>query len=115
MSNVLILSAGGRVARHVVDRLKDNTSVNLTLYLRDVTQLDHLINLVKGDILDATQLNQAMQGKDIVYVNINGQEDVLTERIIEAMQAANVKRLVSLLQLVLMTKFPERLVSGTGK
>lgn len=110
MSNVLILGAGGQVARHVIDRLIDNEAVNLTLYLRNAGRLEGYgasrTKLIEGDILDAAKLNEAMQGQDLVYVNINGQEDVLTAHILEGMQAANVKRLVLIAALGIENEVP---------
>jgi uncharacterized protein YbjT (DUF2867 family) len=98
MTNVLILGAGGQVARHVIGRLSQNNSIHLTLYLRNVSHLQHLegrqIKLIEGDILDAEKLKNAMQGQDLVYVNINGQEDVIAEQTVKAMQTADVKRIV---------------------
>jgi uncharacterized protein YbjT (DUF2867 family) len=35
-----------------------------------------------------------MRGQDLVYVNINGQEDVIAEQTVKAMQTAGVKRIV---------------------
>jgi uncharacterized protein YbjT (DUF2867 family) len=98
MTNVLILGAGGQVARHVIDRLSQNNTIHLTLYLRNVTHLQHLeggqIKLIEGDILDGEKLKNAMQGQDLVYVNINGQEDVIAEQTVKAMQTTGVKRIV---------------------
>jgi len=98
MTNVLILGAGGQVARHVIDRLSPNNSIHLTLYLRDSSRLRHLegeqIKLIEGDILDVEKLKNAMQGQDLVYVNINGQEDVIAEQVVNAMQTAGVERIV---------------------
>ena len=98
MTNVLILGAGGQVARHVIDRLSQNNSIHLTLYLRNASRLQHLeggqIELIEGDMLDSEKLKNAMQGQDVVYVNINGQEDVLAEQTVNAMQTAGVRRLV---------------------
>ena len=98
MTKVLILGAGGQVARHVIDRLSQNNSIHLTLYLRNVSLLHHLeggqIKLIEGDILDGEKLENAMQGQDLVDVNINGQEDVIAEQTVKAMQAAGVKRIV---------------------
>jgi uncharacterized protein YbjT (DUF2867 family) len=98
MTKVLILGAGGQVARHVIDRLSQNNSIHLTLYLRDATHLQHLegehIKLIEGDILDGEKLKNAMRGQDLVYVNINGQEDVIAEQTVKAMQTAGVKRIV---------------------
>ena len=98
MTKVLILGAGGQVARHVIDRLSQNNSIYLTLYLRNALHLQHLeggqIKLIEGDILDSEKLKNAMQGQDLVYVNINGQEDVIAEQTVKAMQTAGVKRIV---------------------
>jgi uncharacterized protein YbjT (DUF2867 family) len=98
MTKVLILGAGGQVAGHVIERLSQNNSIHLTLYLRNASHLQHLegeqIKLIEGDILDGEKLENAMQGQDLVYVNINGQEDVIAERTVKAMQVAGVKRIV---------------------
>ncbi|MBB6130828.1 SDR family oxidoreductase [Mucilaginibacter lappiensis] len=98
MTNVLILGAGGQVAGHVIEGLSNNNALHLTLYLRDASRLKKYegtrIKLVEGDILDAQKLAEAVRGQDIVYVNINGNEDVLAEHIVKAMQSAGVKRLV---------------------
>lgn len=110
MRNVLILGAGGKVARHVIDRLIDNEAVNLTLYLRNIGRLEGYgssrTKLIEGDILDDAKLNEAMQDQDLVYVNINGQEDVLTAHILEAMQTANVKRLILIAALGIENEVP---------
>jgi uncharacterized protein YbjT (DUF2867 family) len=98
MTKVLILGAGGQVARHVIDRLSQNNSIHLTLYLRNASHLQHLeggqIKLIEGDILDGEKLKNAMHGQDMVYVNINDQEDVIAEQTVKAMQTAGVKRIV---------------------
>jgi uncharacterized protein YbjT (DUF2867 family) len=98
MTKVLILGAGGQVAGHVIEKLSQNNSIHLTLYLRNASHLQHLegeqIKLIEGDILDGEKLENAMQGHDLVYVNINGQEDVIAEQTIKAMQTAGVKRIV---------------------
>ncbi|SDP76106.1 NAD(P)H-binding [Mucilaginibacter sp. OK268] len=98
MTKVLILGAGGQVAGHVIDRLLQNNSIHLTLYLRNASHLQHLegerIKLIEGDILDDEKLENAMQRQDLVYVNINGQEDVIAEQTVKAMLTAGVKRIV---------------------
>ncbi|MCR8560042.1 NAD(P)H-binding protein [Mucilaginibacter sp. BJC16-A38] len=98
MTKVLILGAGGQVAGHVIEKLSQNNSIRLTLYLRNASHLQHLeggqIKLIEGDILDGEKLENAMQGQDLVYVNINGQEDVIAEQTVKAMQTAGVKRIV---------------------
>ena len=110
MRNVLILGAGGQVARHVIERISKNNSIKLTLYLRNASRLNNLTSsqfkLIEGDILDTEKLNQAMQGQEVVYVNINGQEDMLTQQILDVMQAAGVKRLLFLAALGIYDEVP---------
>ncbi|GAB4019283.1 SDR family oxidoreductase [Spirosoma migulaei] len=110
MTHVLILGAGGHVARHVIDRLVNTDSIRLTLYLRDTTRLNDLdtsrMTLIDGDILDSQKLRIAMQGQDLVYVNINGQEDLIAEQTVMAMQAAGVKRLVFIAALGIYNEVP---------
>lgn len=98
MKNILILGAGGKVARHVIDRLRGADAVHLTLYLRKSERLQNYqsaqVQLVECDILDTDRLNAAMAGQDIVYVNINGREDELARQVIASMIQTGVKRLI---------------------
>jgi uncharacterized protein YbjT (DUF2867 family) len=95
---VLILGAGGQVARHVIERLSTSDSVYLTLYLRNASRLKDLetqrVKLIEADILNTEKLQAAMQRQDIVYVNINGQENIISRHTVSAMQSAGVNRLI---------------------
>lgn len=110
MRNVLILGAGGQVPKHVIERLSSNPSIRMSLYLRNAKRLAHLssarIRVLAGDILETEKLDEAMEGQDVVYVNINGQEDVLAERIVNAMKKAKVKRLIFIAALGMYDEVP---------
>ena len=96
MTKVLVLGAGGQIARRVVDMLADE-DVELTLFLRDASKLadaPETARVVEGDVLDREQLDAAVRGQDIVYANLAGDLDAQAERIVEAMTTAGVQRLI---------------------
>lgn len=98
MKNVLILGAGGQIARWVIEMLANSEDIRLTLFLRDAGKLQggapEDARVVEGDVLDAELLHQAMTGQDLVYVNLAGDIDTQTERIVAAMTEAGVQRLI---------------------
>src|SRR5690349_1215654 len=99
MKNVLVLGAGGQIARWVIEMLANSDEVNLTLYLRHARKLrggaPRKAQVVKGDVLNMEQLNQAIAGQDIVYANLTGGDiDAQAANIVKAMNAAGVKRLI---------------------
>ena len=68
MTKVLVLGAGGQIARRAVDMLADE-DVELTLFLRDASKLSdapETARVVEGDVLDGEQLDAALRGQDIV-------------------------------------------------
>ena len=97
MTNVLILGASGQIARWAVQMLGEHADVEQTLLVRDPKKLSGRepanAKVVIGDVMDKL-LAQAMAGQDVVYANLAGDVDVQTERILAAMQAQGVKRLI---------------------
>ena len=74
MTKVLVLGAGGQIARWAVEMLADE-GVDLTLLLRDASKLEEPpehARVVEGDVLDRDQLNSAVRGQDVVYANLAG-------------------------------------------
>jgi uncharacterized protein YbjT (DUF2867 family) len=98
MQKVLVLGAGGQIARWVIKMLGTCRHVEFTLYLRDARTLKGLLpdrsRVIEGDVLDADKLQQAIQGQDIVYANLAGEVDVQARAIVAAMQQAGVQRLI---------------------
>jgi uncharacterized protein YbjT (DUF2867 family) len=98
MTNVLILGANGQLARHTTRVFLRDTDAKLTLYLRRATRLRNpdpaRVAILEGDVLDLPTLTPAMNGQDVVYANLSGTMKEQAERIVLAMHAANVKRLI---------------------
>jgi uncharacterized protein YbjT (DUF2867 family) len=96
--NVLVLGANGQLARNTTRVLLRDTEAKLTLYLRRASRLDNpdptRVTIVEGDVLDTPTLEAAMRGQDVVYANLAGAMNQQAERIVEAMHATGLKRLI---------------------
>lgn len=110
MTKVLVLGASGQIARHVVSLLESDADVQLTLFVRHPRKLTHTpanARIAQGDVLDAVQLGGAMQGQDIVYANLTGEDlDAQARSVIASMQAMGVKRLIFVLSLGIYDEVP---------
>jgi len=98
MTNVLILGAYGQIARVATNLFLKETDVKLTLYLRNAKRPCGLdpsrTRVVEGDVLDVTELTEAMDGQDVIYANLSGRLEQQARNIVEAMHAARIKRLI---------------------
>ncbi|PJG42418.1 NAD-dependent dehydratase [Acinetobacter tandoii] len=98
MKKVLILGATGQIAKWVVAMLANENDIQQTLFVRDAKKLGDSIpanaDVVEGDVLNIDQLNQAVKGQDIVYVNLAGEVDLQAENIIQAMRNNGVQRII---------------------
>lgn len=96
--DVLILGANGQLARNTTKFLLDRTTAHLTLYLRRSNRLRNpapdRVTMVDADVLDRTALRAAMHGQDVVYANLVGEMAAQAEAIVDAMNAAGVRRLI---------------------
>ena len=110
MTKVLVLGAGGQIARHVVAMLGGDNDISLTLFARSPTKLTQAptnAKIVQGDVLDSVKLNDAIKGQDIVYANLTGEDlDAQAKSVIASMQAMGVKRLVFVLALGIYDEVP---------
>jgi uncharacterized protein YbjT (DUF2867 family) len=111
MRKVLVLGAGGQIARWVISMLANNADIQLTLYLRHVGRLGASkpknAQIVQGDVLKMDQLNLTMAGQDIVYGNLSGEDiDAQAANIVKAMKAAELKRLIFVASLGIYDEVP---------
>ncbi|WP_121830729.1 SDR family oxidoreductase [Streptomyces sp. S1] len=105
---VLLLGAGGRIARWAVDML-GRADVELTLLARDRKGLSDVppgARVIEGDVLDPDVLGQALRGQDVVYANLAGSLDEQARAIVTAMDAAGVRRLVFVTALGIYDEVP---------
>ncbi|NEB09505.1 SDR family oxidoreductase [Streptomyces coelicoflavus] len=95
-TKVLILGAGGQIARWAVEML-EKEDVELTLLARSRDRLAYVptgAHVVQGNVLDTEVLDKAVRGQDVVYANLAGDLDVQAEHIVTAMRNAGVRRLI---------------------
>lgn len=107
--NVLILGAGGAIARHVIAMLQNQEAVKLTLLARDASSLKNVpsdAKVISGDVLNPAQLNAAIQGQDVVYANLAGPVDEMARQIVTSMQENGVKRLIFITSLGIYDEIP---------
>lgn len=107
-SKVLILGAGGAIAQHAINALKDNENVELTLFLRHSKNVGNVKNakIVEGDVTNHELLNNAIKGQDIVYANLSGEVDNMAKLIVESMKANGVRRLIFITSLGIYDEVP---------
>lgn len=111
MKNVLVLGASGQIAHWVIESLAGDNDINLTLLARRPEKLADGISaraqVVTGDVLDRPLLERIMVGQDIVYANLIGADlDSQAQSVIQAMQAAGVRRLIFVLSLGIYDEVP---------
>jgi uncharacterized protein YbjT (DUF2867 family) len=98
MKNVIVLGAGGNIAKHVIDILVKKDDIKLTLFLRNRSRLrDKDVSryrFIEGDVLDYDQLKEAIAGQDVVYANLAGDLEAMAKNIVRAMKKTGVKTLV---------------------
>lgn len=113
MTNVLVLGAGGQIARWVIETLAEDKQVHLTLYLRQKRKLHGKApsnaTVVEGDVLDRKALDPAIKGQDIVYANLTGEDlDLQAKSTLAAMKDAGGKRLIFIASLGIYNEVPGR-------
>lgn len=98
MQKGLIIGATGNLGRVVTQTLLGRTTAHLTLFARHVDRWQVVekdrVTLVKGDVLDAAQLSQAVVGQDFVFVALRGDLPAYVQAILSAMQKAGVTRVI---------------------
>src|SRR6201996_7592403 len=98
MKNVIIIGAGGNIARRVTDMLLERDDIQLTLFVRNVHRLGqkdlHGVSVVEGDALKYDSVRDAIAGQDIVYINLAGELETMAKNIVRAMRETGVRRVI---------------------
>ncbi|MCV3296975.1 MAG: NAD(P)H-binding protein [Oenococcus sp.] len=113
--NMLILAANGAIARLVEEKILSDAKykdVQLTLFLRNKSRLSDLadnarVKLVEGDLLNASDVNAAAAGQDLVFIAFGATSNLqMTQNVVDAMQANQVKRVVEINDLGIYDEVP---------
>lgn len=98
MKNVIILGASGSLAKEVIDKLKTDKDIKLTLFLRNKTRLRNKdlsgCTVIEGDVMNYNSLKDAIQGQDIVYGNLAGELGQMAKNIVKVMNETGVKTII---------------------
>ncbi|MCW3091976.1 MAG: NAD-dependent dehydratase [Ferruginibacter sp.] len=104
MKRVLVIGASGSLAKYVIDTLQNVPDVHLTLLARNRKNMANYTTtnctVVEADIMDYVKLRNAIEGQDIVYINLAGNLEAMTRNIVKAMHETGVKRVIPSVQLV---------------
>jgi len=99
MKKVVIIGATGSLAAYVVEALKKQADVQLSLFVRNKKKLalDTAAGclVIEGDAMTYNNIKNAVAGQDIVYVNLAGSLEAMAKNIVRAMQETGVKRIIA--------------------
>lgn len=98
MKKAIIIGASGSLAGAVIEALKMQTDVQLTLFARNKNRIADSENatVIEGDAMNFSDVKNAITGQDIVYVNLAGDLEPMAKNIVKAMQETGVKRIVAI-------------------
>jgi uncharacterized protein YbjT (DUF2867 family) len=100
MKKVIVIGASGSLAQYVIEASKNLENIELTLFLRNKnrisTELSEGCKIIEGDALNFNDIKNAVSNQDIVYVNLEGNLEVMTKNIVRAMQEKGVKRIIAI-------------------
>lgn len=112
MKKVIVIGAAGRSARQVIHRVRTQSDVLLTLFVRRAEQISDLatdrMTVVIGDARDQASVSEAVAGHDIVIVALGGADlDHTTAIVVRAAEEANVARIVTITAGGIYDELPE--------
>lgn len=98
MKKVIIIGASGSLASDVIEELKKQNDVELTLFARSKNRISNKENveIIEGDAENYNDVKNALAGKDFVYVNLAGNLEVMAKNIVKAMQETDTKRVIAI-------------------
>lgn len=99
MKKVIVIGASGSLAKYVIDILQNISEIELTLLARNKNRIENDISnntVVEADVMDFEKLKNAISCQDIVYVNLEGNLELMTKNIVKAMHETGVKRIIAI-------------------
>lgn len=100
MRKVIIIGAGGSLAKYVIGVIKELGNIELTLFLRSRSHLSKNesdnCTIIEGDALNYNDVKNAIAGQDVVYVNLAGNLEPMIKNIVKSMQENEVRRIIAI-------------------
>ena len=100
MKKVIIIGAGGSLAKYVIAAIKELEDIELTLFLRNKNRLSKNdtedCTIIEGDVMNYNEVKNAIAGQDIVYVNLAGNLEAMTKNIVKVMRENKVNRIIAI-------------------
>ncbi|WP_267402446.1 MULTISPECIES: NAD(P)H-binding protein [unclassified Chryseobacterium] len=100
MKKILIIGATGSLAQYVIEAVKPLENIQLTLFVRNKNRLSRYISedcqVIEGDALRFNDIKKAIKGQEIVYINLDGNLEIMTGNIVKAMREEGVKRVIAI-------------------
>lgn len=109
MENILIIGATSLMGQTAAKFFLNKTDDNITLMSRYTNLLtidEKRERVFQGDIIDEKILDDAMKGIDVVLVSLDSNEELLIQKIIDAMDKEGVKRFLFLTSMGLCNEIP---------
>ena len=98
MLNVLLLGATGTAGSALAEKLMADTDCHVTLFARHMDGVkaeQGNVTVISGDAAKASDLKGAMEGQDVVYSAISGEQlPAIAENLVNVMSECGVKRLI---------------------
>lgn len=98
MKRVLLLGATGTAGSAITKRLLLETDYHITLFARHASKIfsdNSRVTVIDGNASNKEELQEAMQGQDVIYSAISGiQLPEIAENIVETMDELRIKQLI---------------------
>ncbi|USS84494.1 NAD(P)H-binding protein [Fructilactobacillus myrtifloralis] len=113
MQKITIIGANGQIAKLVERKLLNDHDLEMKLFARNSSRIPteiataRNVELVEGDANDFSSVNDAIQGANLVYVNLGGVFAPMVKNIVRAMNQNQVKRLIYVTGLGLYHEVPD--------
>lgn len=108
MTNVLIIGATGTLGNAAHQTLLNETDAKLTLFARSADRLttNDRETAMAGNVTSDVDLDQAMQGQDVVFAALSGNLGNFAKKIVAAMDRNQVSRLLFITSMGIYDEIP---------
>lgn len=110
MPKIVIIGATGSVGRVARQLFLEKTNDELTLFSRRPDRLKPIDSTrevaVSGDVMNASDLDKAISGQDVVFASLTGNLGKMAKAIVESMKRVGVKRLIFITSMGIYNEIP---------